>query len=112
MIATNQRLKTGSLNSIMQRMRHTAGSDTDRHFKISLNLVKAGFNETKSDLLSRFIEFWCQKNCQYEWRVEETTKMLTVSFDSTRDVVLFRISEEYDYFMDNSPIFVSQFTRH
>ena len=92
--------------------RHIAGCDTALRFVMSLNLIKAGLDETRSDFLSRFIEFWCQRNCLGNWRVLETSKFLNVCFDLPRDVVLFKISEEYSYFSryqvpvvfdDNSP---------
>jgi len=79
-------------------MRHMAGSDATLRYNLSLNLIRAGLDEPRSDLLSRFVEFWCQKNCAGEWRVEETNRSLTVWFDIPRDVVLFKISDEYDYF--------------
>mgnify|MGYP000042902997 CR=1 FL=1 len=77
---------------------HTAGSDLSLQYQLSLNLNKAGLDSQRSDLLSRFIEFWCQKNCVGEWRIEETHRDLTVWFDLPRDVILFKISDEYDYF--------------
>jgi len=79
-------------------MRHTAGSEVELRYNLSLNLIRAGLDEPRSDLLSRFIEFWCQKNCNGNWRIEETNLSLTVWFDLARDVVLFKISDEYDYF--------------
>jgi hypothetical protein len=79
-------------------MRHRAGSEASLRYNLSLNLIRAGLDEPRSDLLSRFIEFWCQKNCNGDWRIEETTLSLTVWFDLARDVVLFKISDEYDYF--------------
>jgi hypothetical protein len=86
-------------------MRHTAGNGVSLQYRLSLNLVRAGLDELRSDLLSRFIEFWCQKNCIGDWRIEETSRSLTVWFDLARDVVLFKISDEYDYFSDHtSPV--------
>jgi hypothetical protein len=84
--------------SMVPFMRHSAGNETSLQFVMTLNLIKAGLDEMRSDLLSRFIEFWCQKNCQGKWRVEETSSHLTVCFDLPRDIVLFKISDEYDYF--------------
>jgi hypothetical protein len=82
------------------KVRHTAGSDASLQFVMSLNLIKAGLDETRSDFVSRFIEFWCQKNCVGAWRVEETSANISVWFDLPRDVVLFKISDEYDYLND------------
>ncbi len=98
-------------------VRHTAGGESSLQYRLTLNLIKAGLDELRSDLLSRFIEFWCQKNCLGDWRVEETTRSLTVWFDLPRDVVLFKISDEYDWFSEqlppvfahNPPLFAAEF---
>jgi hypothetical protein len=95
-------------------MRHQAGSDRFLQYRLNLNLIKAGLGELRSDLLSRFIEFWCQKNCNGDWRIEETSRSITVWFDLSRDFVLFKISDEYDYFTEHTPVtfdhLVSDFT--
>ncbi len=77
---------------------HTAGAFVPLQYTLSLNFIRAGMTPERSDLVSRFIEFWCQKNCSGDWRVEETENRLTVSFDLDRDIILFKISEEYDWF--------------
>ena len=83
---------------MITNMRHSAGSEHNLTHEVSLNIIRAGYTEFQFDLISRFIEFWCQKNCVGIWRVEETNKDLTVSFDIARDFILFKLSEEYDYF--------------
>lgn len=85
-------------------MRHKAGSERFLQYRLSLNLIKAELGELRSDLLSRFIEFWCQKNCNGEWRIEETSRNLVVWFDLSRDFILFKISDEYDYFSEHTPV--------
>ena len=82
--------------------RHEAGVHTAQQYRLSLNLIRAGLDEPRSSLITRFIEFWCQKNCLGDWRIEETTCTLTVWFDLARDIVLFKISDEYDYFAANT----------
>lgn len=63
---------------------------------MSLNTIRAGLTELRSDFICRFIEFWCQKNCIGAWRVLETDRGIHVWFEVPRDVVLFMITEEYD----------------
>ena len=81
-------------------LRHTAGSDEQSFFPfvLVLNSIRAGLDESRSDLIIRFIEFWCQKNCNGDWRVEETNSTITVFFSLSRDIILFKFSDEYDYF--------------
>ena len=82
-------------------LRHTAGFSETLTYSASLAFLQTGYTETQFDLVSRFIEFWCQQNCIGDWRVEETSKYLTVSFDKSRDFILFKLSEEYEYFLKN-----------
>ncbi len=88
--------------------RYSAGCETALQFVLSLNLVRAGIDETRSDLISRFIEFWCQRNCRGDWGLHETNVQLRVWFDLPRDVVLFKISEEYGYIAGNKTPVVFQ----
>ncbi len=82
-------------------LRHTAGFSETLTHSVSLSFMQTGYTETQFDLVSRFIEFWCQKNCVGDWRVEETNMYLTVSFDKPRDFILFKLSEESEYFLKN-----------
>jgi hypothetical protein len=79
---------------------HTAGVDEPLQYRLSLDVIRAKLTESRGDLLGRFIEFWCQKNCVSEWRVETTNHSLTVWFDLPRDVVLFKLSDEFDWFSE------------
>ena len=87
---------------------YQAGSEESLNYQLSINLIQSGFSETRSILIVRFIEFWCQKNCSGIWGVYETSKILTVSFDQVRDAVLFKLSEEYDYFDGKSYLTIIQ----
>lgn len=78
---------------------YSAGLKDPQPHEVRMNLYRAGFNETRATLLARFVEFWCQKNCIGDWHVDQDPRLLTVSFSSTTDVVLFMISEEYGYFV-------------
>jgi hypothetical protein len=82
-------------------VRFSAGSLTADRNMISLDLKKSGFNDLRSDVLSRLVEFWCMENCEGAWRIEETTHRLTVWFNMSQDVVTFMISREYLYFKSN-----------
>jgi len=81
-------------------MRYSAGSpyENELQHRLSLNLNRAGLDELSADFLTRDIEFWCQKNCVSLWRVQETSTTVCVWFDTDRDIVLFRISDEYERF--------------
>lgn len=82
----------------MDTMRHTAGSDVALRYRFSLDLYRARIDDARSVLLTRFIEFWCQKNCNGAWRVEDNGKLVVVWFDTSRDLVLFKMTDEYDFF--------------
>jgi len=82
-------------------LRHTAGFAETLTYSVSLAFLHTGYTETQFDLVSRFIEFWCQQHCVGDWRVEETNRDLTVSFDKSHDFILFKLSEEYEYFLKN-----------
>jgi hypothetical protein len=58
----------------------------------------AGLARIRAAGLTRYVEFWCQRNCRGAWQVVETAFTLTVSFASERDMVLFHLSEEYARF--------------
>jgi hypothetical protein len=79
-----------------------AGLTDPQPYEVRLNLYRAGFDETRGTLLARFVEFWCQKNCTGEWHIDQTSRMLTVSFSASVDTVLFMISEEYSYFVPSA----------
>jgi hypothetical protein len=79
-------------------LRYTAGSDQRFPFQMTFDLWKAKFTPQRSDIVTRFIEFWCQKNCKHGWRIEEHSKELKLYFEHTRDYVLFKISAEYSIF--------------
>ncbi|RYF04631.1 MAG: hypothetical protein EOO77_29390, partial [Oxalobacteraceae bacterium] len=80
-------------------MSFQAGLREPQPFALRMNLYRAGFNETRATLLARYVEFWCQKNCVGGWQIAQSSALLSVSFSSSLDVVLFMISEEYGYFV-------------
>ena len=53
---------------------------------------------SRATLLARFIEFWCQKNCVGPWRVMDDGRHVVVLFETGRDIILFKMTEEYDFF--------------
>lgn len=77
---------------------YTAGSEARFEHQMSFNLWKAKFSRQRSAAVTRFIEFWCQHNCRYGWRIEEHSNELKLYFENTRDYVLFKISAEYAIF--------------
>lgn len=81
--------------------RFNAGTSGDlQHYVTTLNLIGAGLDEARAELLCRFIEFWCQKNCLGHWRLGLADYFITVSFENERDAILFKISNEYAYYED------------
>ena len=81
--------------------RYDAGTSDDlQNFVTTLNLIRAGLDEVRAELLVRFIEFWCQKNCRGLWHISMANYCITASFEDSRDAVLFKISNEYGYYED------------
>lgn len=77
---------------------HEAGHASHLDHTITLHHARAGIDPNIALTLSRFVEFWCQKNCRGDWRVEESDTTLSISFSHSRDRVLFQISEEFLFF--------------
>jgi len=52
---------------------------------------------TQAITVIRFVEFWCQMNCDGLWRVDLVRDGgATVSFDTSSDAVMFRIHRLLD----------------
>lgn len=79
-------------------LRWEAGSECKHAHQIVCDVQKAKFTEQKSELIARFIEFWCQKTCKFDWRIEEYYREIIIYFENPRDYVLFKISVEYSIF--------------
>lgn len=84
-----------------QALRYEAGSDRRQQHAVQMLFLNAGMEQHRADALTRFVEFWCQRHCQGDWRVEETDRAVIVSFSESRDRVLFQISEEFLWFEGN-----------
>lgn len=81
-----------------EKLRHEAGSDQHQRTGLRMDVIRADLDPTRAVNISRFTEFWCQKHCKGEWRVETTDVAIQVTFEMDRDRVLFHLSEEYDFF--------------
>jgi hypothetical protein len=84
------------------KLLHEAGFAEPLLYEVCLNHAHAGFAQARAVMLSRFVEFWCQMHAHGDWRVETTTRTLTVSFQTTTDAVLFQFSDEFTYFAPQS----------
>lgn len=78
---------------------YSAGAAVTLTYPVSMDLYRAKIDEGRGTMLARYVEFWCQKNCFDDWRVEVSNRVLVVSFTSTVDTVLFQLSEEFSYFV-------------
>ena len=78
---------------------YEAGVDQELPYRMSLDTIRAGLSELRCDVVCRFMEFWCQKNCVGPWRVQETEKQIHIWFEMPRDVIIFKLSSEYDDFV-------------
>jgi hypothetical protein len=82
-------------------LRYEAGSLAQLRYAVGLPYYVIGMAPHRADMLTRYVEFWCQKNCRGDWRVAETDIDLVVSFADARDRVMFQISEEFLHFEEN-----------
>jgi hypothetical protein len=73
---------------------YQAGEDKTQKFTATIKVRELHLSAAT---LTRFIEFWCQDNCNGKWRVEETEKGITISFKSTIDAIYFKFSEYMPY---------------
>lgn len=55
-----------------------------------------GSDITRSDLIARWIEFWCQQNCNSDWHLREYHTHVEVGFEDMNEMILFRLSPEFD----------------
>lgn len=63
---------------------------------MGLNLLSSNLSQIDATMLAHFLETWCEHHCVGAWRVEHDYKKLQISMSLDRDLVLFKISEEYD----------------
>jgi hypothetical protein len=64
--------------------------------RVSLNLLSSNLDPVNAAMLAHFLETWCEHHCIGTWRVEHDYRSICVFFTLDRDMVLFKISEEYD----------------
>lgn len=80
-------------------------------YSLTMELWRQRPNRLRSSMICRFVEMWCHANCRGCWRVRETEQTISISFELTRDIVLFKISDEYEPFSGmeivNNPIKVA-----
>lgn len=81
---------------------YQAGSDLDLPHVVIVPLNPT-HDPNRHDLIARWIEFWCQTNCNNEWTVVENrsynkahTCTIEVKFENDFDAMLFKLSPEYD----------------
>lgn len=75
---------------------YRAGSEADLPHLVKI-VFTSGENVTRSDLIVRWIEFWCQMNCEAEWRVTEYDTHVDIHFADEVDVVHFKLSPEFNF---------------
>lgn len=63
---------------------------------MSLNLLSSDLSPIDATMLAHFLETWCEHHCIGTWRVEHDYRNIRISMSLDRDLVLFKISEEYD----------------
>jgi hypothetical protein len=63
---------------------------------VSLDLFKCEASSLKVVWLKHILVIWCADHCMAPWRVERTTRMMTIHFSSDVDMVHFRLSNQWD----------------
>lgn len=72
--------------------------------RIGVNLLRSKMGETKAHMLCRFVEDWCYEQCVGNWRIEQSHAVLMIEFENDRDCVLFKLTPEWEFLMDNGPL--------
>jgi len=81
----------------MNNARYQAGSEAELPHRVVVKFTRLSIeDETRSDLIARWIEFWCQYHCDGQWRVEEHQTHVEISFENAQDLVHFKLSPEFD----------------
>ena len=73
-----------------------AGTDADLPYIIRLPLRNRETDVTHTDLVIRWIEFWCQEHCDGLWAVREHQTYVEIGFEDIQDVVFFKLSSEFN----------------
>ena len=63
---------------------------------LSLNLLSSDLSPIDATMLAHFLETWCEHHCVGTWSVEQDYRNLRVRMTLDRDLVLFKLTEEYD----------------
>jgi hypothetical protein len=79
-------------------VRYQHGTPGSHRYSMRLDVYNSGIDTDRANMMARFIDIWCQKNCIGSYFVEDSGSNIAISFNEARDVVLFKISEEYSYF--------------
>lgn len=76
---------------------YKAGSEDELPHVVKIMFRDTGVRDiTRSDLIARWIEFWCQVHCERRWRVTEYQSHVDVHFEDETDLVYFKLSPEFD----------------
>ncbi len=76
---------------------YQAGTEDSLPHLVRIHFNRAKDDTVRSDLIARWIEFWCQQYCEARWRVTEFTRShVDVYFEDQTDLVLFKLSPEFD----------------
>lgn len=76
----------------MNQIEYRAGSETPMPHIIRVSLK--GSDQTRSDLITRWIEFWCQSNCESGWHLREYDTHVEIGFEDLTELVHFKLSPE------------------
>lgn len=73
---------------------YTSGSDVDMPHIVRVPLNSK--DTTHNNLVVKWIEFWCQINCESDWHLREYNNHVEIGFQSIDELVLFKLSPEFD----------------
>lgn len=75
---------------------YQAGSDSALANRLRIPLKDRDVDITHSDLVVRWIEFWCQGNCNGAWYVRGFHDHVDVGFEDAEDLVMFKLGPEFE----------------
>ena len=65
---------------------------------VEVDILRDNTTQTKAAFTRHLMQIWCSEHCGDLWRVRQNRRTIEVCFESEVDLVLFRLSREWDNF--------------
>lgn len=73
---------------------YQSGDVTNLPFVVTMAL-DISIDPDRHYLIARWVEFWCDTNCDHAWNIFEYDTTIQVGFHSEYEAAMFKLSPEY-----------------